>query len=961
MQYFARPGTRNMELPVLIVFLWAKSLGFQALASPQNHSKAAVVLRMAGYPRKQHEGRLELWREGEWGTVCDDGFSLKAAHVACRQLGYTEATGWTHSAHYGMGTGKIWLDEVMCRGLEESLADCRFPGWGQTDCTHEEDAGIVCSTKRRPGFPPPGMQLNTAPGETHLGEVRLQPVLPGQRNRQPPNEGWLEVRHPSGTWHQVCGQGWTQSEAQVACGMLGFPSSRLYNKLIYSIFSKRTTPSYLLFGVNCSGLESHLAACSHNPLQAHATNLCPGAGPVVVSCVLPGKSPTPDAVGVRLRGGALLGEGRIEVIIGGLWGTVCDRGWGMAAASIACRQLGFGTALEAAKSARMGQGIGPIHMTNVLCRGNERSLLSCFYGNASSSGCRHTDDAAIRCNTPNLDIVNQIRLVSGTTTYEGRVEVKQGNSWGTVCSTNWTTKDAMVVCRQLGLGYALHALKEVWYWAGSSDANEVVLSGLSCRGWEPSLLACPHDNLMTCKLGGSQHAAGVICVDTAPDLLINASLVQGSAYIEDRPLHMLDCAAEEGCLSESARYVPWPYGSRRLLRFSSQVMNLGRADFKPKMGRHSWLWHACHQHYHSMNIFTHYDILARNGSRVAEGHKASFCLEDSECAEGVRKRYECANFGNQGITVGCSDSYLHDIDCQWIDVTDVPPGDYIFQILINPEFEVSESDFTNNAMRCAAKYDGYRIFFQNCHIAESYSMEMERSMERYLVQIQKQGIANHVMDTMQGSSRAPKLTTQQPLSTWRATMTQETTLPMLEVLSTSNIVVTTTQNTTMTATANGAKITALSVTYRMRTRLASTTQGAEIRASPIIHRTVTRPSSITQRVTRSPSIARRIRLRTRVPTRRANPRNRLRKQRVRPNGRATKSTTTSRPRLAMRRVRPMTRSTTQEARPRTSRRKHRVRPNIWTKYKHRTRASLTAGRGRIRNSSKAGRHKNKRQ
>uniref|UniRef100_A0A2R8ZIY9 Lysyl oxidase homolog n=1 Tax=Pan paniscus TaxID=9597 RepID=A0A2R8ZIY9_PANPA len=540
--------------------------------------------RLAGFPRKPYEGRVEIQRAGEWGTICDDDFTLQAAHVLCRELGFTEATGWTHSAKYGPGTGRIWLDNLSCSGTEQSVTECASRGWGNSDCTHDEDAGVICKDQRLPGF-----------------------------------------------WDS-------------------------------------------------------------NVIEAR----------------------------VRLKGGAHPGEGRVEVLKASTWGTVCDRKWDLHAASVVCRELGFGSAQAALSGARMGQGMGAIHLSEVRCSGQELSLWKCPHKNITAEDCSHSQDAGVRCNLPYTGAETRIRLSGGRSQHEGRVEVQIGGPgplrWGLICGDDWGTLEAMVACRQLGLGYANHGLQETWYW-DSGNITEVVMSGVRCTGTELSLDQCAHHGThITCKRTGTRFTAGVICSETASDLLLHSALVQETAYIEDRPLHMLYCAAEENCLASSARSANWPYGHRRLLRFSSQIHNLGRADFRPKAGRHSWVWHECHGHYHSMDIFTHYDILTPNGTKVAEGHKASFCLEDTECQEDVSKRYECANFGEQGITVGCWDLYRHDIDCQWIDITDVKPGNYILQVVINPNFEVAESDFTNNAMKCNCKYDGHRIWVHNCHI-----------------------------------------------------------------------------------------------------------------------------------------------------------------------------------------------------------------------------------------------------
>ena len=90
------------------------------------------------------EGRVEVYYQGQWGTVCDDEWDLDDANVICRMLGLPSAShAWSY-AHFGQGSGPITLDDVSCQGYESSIADCPHRAWLEHNCGHSEDAGVTC-------------------------------------------------------------------------------------------------------------------------------------------------------------------------------------------------------------------------------------------------------------------------------------------------------------------------------------------------------------------------------------------------------------------------------------------------------------------------------------------------------------------------------------------------------------------------------------------------------------------------------------------------------------------------------------------------------------------------------------------------------------------------------------------------------------------------------------------------
>ncbi|KAK1135090.1 hypothetical protein K0M31_007860 [Melipona bicolor] len=123
------------------------------------HCNAPFEIRLAN-GSSPLEGRVEVRHHGIWGTVCDDDFSVAAATVICRSLGYGGLATPKKDGYFGPGEGPIWLDEVFCHGNETQLHRCDHNYWGQHNCNHDEDAGVICT-----------------PGDVNDSKLHLETVL----------------------------------------------------------------------------------------------------------------------------------------------------------------------------------------------------------------------------------------------------------------------------------------------------------------------------------------------------------------------------------------------------------------------------------------------------------------------------------------------------------------------------------------------------------------------------------------------------------------------------------------------------------------------------------------------------------------------------------------------------------------------------------------------------------------
>ena len=221
-----------------------------------------------------------------------------------------------------------------------------------------------------------------------------------------------------------------------------------------------------------------------------------------------------------------------------------------------------------------------------------------------------------------------------------------------------------------GVTYYLR-VKPIEPWENSNDSIFFKVQKRPVKRGCNDPAACNYDPFAQVFLDGSCKYSA----ECGPDLSFDEEYLRNSIEV-DTVFNSDACFVDEGCLRGP--------GAREVIRFATKIDNIGDADYIVGLPQNDTLLFSrenCHGHYHHLG-YAEYLIYEGEGQPQPVGFKSGFCVLDLDCTNsgGTLGKYYC---GFMGITQGCSDIYEPYLDCQWIDVTDVPDGQYSIVVRVN--------------------------------------------------------------------------------------------------------------------------------------------------------------------------------------------------------------------------------------------------------------------------------------
>jgi hypothetical protein len=203
---------------------------------------------------------------------------------------------------------------------------------------------------------------------------------------------------------------------------------------------------------------------------------------------------------------------------------------------------------------------------------------------------------------------------------------------------------------------------------------------------------CPSDRACgdtCCAMGSSCDADVCVPVDLATD----AAAAQASVTFERADFVAGSCEVAQGCVAQA--------GSRRIMRFETRIDNLGPghlqlgAPYQPEASAFA-ITTCFGGPIQFLEGLVSYELRDSTNAVVA-GHDNGVCVEDTEMVDETARAatFTC---GNQGISAGHRDVFQAGFPCQFVDVTDLAPGEYTLGITLDANGYLAESNTENNTV-----------------------------------------------------------------------------------------------------------------------------------------------------------------------------------------------------------------------------------------------------------------------